>query len=331
MEDSNLLIGLLISVIFIGAAWWHMRENAQMERNLREKIDSDTAQSIMRFAWSRTFQLLGALVCTILLVISYDREISNTRTNMDTLSSAVEQIAQIEHNRAQDQKAVLEKLTSMATPPQTPPQVVFVPQPATVIPPIGTPNNQANPVYTQQVSQQTQQSINANALSQLSPAAAPSTIATPQQTENQSPTTETEPSQNEDRQDTADKLMASNNSVNAAINALYSPEKGRSDQQSGMDDIKRRYEDILVIHLFLKKCGKVKPTDYSTITSALGQEMAAIDAPSRLQLDVVSSAQGSYNEIYSKSPCDGKGIADLNKQYNNYIQILSQNFALPEE
>src|SRR5581483_6077621 len=83
------------------------------------------------------------------------------------------------------------------------------------------------------------------------------------------------------------------------VDAIYNPEKDHDDAQSAMDNLKKRYEDILVTHFFLSKCGKTSPGDYQIITSALRQEMAAVNAPQHLQNDIVSSAQGSYQEIYS--------------------------------
>jgi|GEM_PF-2398726 len=295
MEDSNLLIGALFSAVFIGAALLHMRENAQLERELQTKADPTTYRWVIRFAWSRTFQLLGALACAIMLIISYDREISTTRSNLDTLSAAVKQMSQLEQERAQDQKLLLEKLSKIAAASQAPAQVVVVPQPA----PAANPLSQVAPASAAPLGLVAQAPIGSN----INPQPAPVT----------------------------NRAQQAANSRNAAINELYNPGKVDEDQQSAMDDIKRRYEDILVIHLFLKRCGKVNTNDYGVISSALVQEMTAIDAPSRLQNDIIASAQGSYSEIYSKSPCDGTGIADLNEQYINYIKILSTNFATQEQ
>ncbi|NDG19985.1 MAG: hypothetical protein EB117_17215 [Betaproteobacteria bacterium] len=94
-----------------------------------------------------------------------------------------------------------------------------------------------------------------------------------------------------------------------------------------MDDIKKRYEDILVLYLYMKKCGRAKPTDYNIITSALAQEMAAVNAPGKLHNDIVESAQGSFQEIYAESACEGEGVGRLNQQYSDYITTLQENFS----
>ncbi|MBY0407023.1 MAG: hypothetical protein K2Q01_04975, partial [Rickettsiales bacterium] len=113
------------------------------------------------------------------------------------------------------------------------------------------------------------------------------------------------------------------------IEQVYNPERQqgeKGDKQSTMDDIKKRYEDILVIYMFLKQCGHIQSTDYNVITSSLAQEMASVNAPGRMQFDIVNSAKGSYQEIYSQSPCEGESISKLTQQYHQYIDILKTNF-----
>lgn len=110
------------------------------------------------------------------------------------------------------------------------------------------------------------------------------------------------------------------------IEKVYNPEKEmlETDTQSSLDDIKKRYEDILVLHMYMKHCNKAESNDYSIINAALAQEMASLDAPSRLLNDIVDSAKGSYSEIYADSPCQGPGIGRLVKQYKEYIDTLRQ-------
>ena len=64
-----------------------------------------------------------------------------------------------------------------------------------------------------------------------------------------------------------------------------------------MDAIKKRYEGLLVNYLFLKKCGLINAQDYHTIISALAQEMASVNAPGRLEHDIQTAANGSYEYI----------------------------------
>lgn len=106
---------------------------------------------------------------------------------------------------------------------------------------------------------------------------------------------------------------------------IYNPETYASGSDSKIDEMKKRFEGMLVIHYFLQKCQKSSAQDYFVILAALGQEMASVNAPGRLQYDILTAAKGSYQEIYAKSKCDDGSIPALEQQFKEYIQNLSQN------
>ena len=112
---------------------------------------------------------------------------------------------------------------------------------------------------------------------------------------------------------------------------VYDPEQNATDNQSAMDAIKKRYEGLLVNYLFLKKCGLINAQDYHTIISALAQEMASVNAPGRLEHDIQTAANGSYQEMYAQSSCSGAEIKALHKQYNEYIKTISVNIPHPPQ
>ena len=113
------------------------------------------------------------------------------------------------------------------------------------------------------------------------------------------------------------------------IDDLYNPEDTITGKQADLDRIKKRYEEILVNNMFMKKCGKAKPADIHIIISALSQEMASVNAPGRLQYDILTSARGSYKEMYADSPCDTPGSAALEAQYAKYIDSISSRLNEP--
>jgi len=115
----------------------------------------------------------------------------------------------------------------------------------------------------------------------------------------------------------------------ATVDDVYNPEKKSGGNEAAMDGIKKRYEDILVTYLFLKKCGRASDNDYSVIAAAMDREIAAAGAPARLPSDIIASAQGSYNEMYAKSSCDGEEVGTLSEQYTTYVKALSDN--LPKQ
>lgn len=106
---------------------------------------------------------------------------------------------------------------------------------------------------------------------------------------------------------------------------VYNPEEVSSDKQSVLDAIKKRYEGLLVNYLFLQKCGLIDPQDYHTIISTLSREMASVNAPGRLENDILVAAQGSYKEMYSGSDCNTPDTEQLHKQYADYIKTISNN------
>lgn len=125
------------------------------------------------------------------------------------------------------------------------------------------------------------------------------------------------------------KTVAPVTAEKTGIEAVYNPEDSAPGNPSAMDRMKKRYEDLLVNYMFLKKCGHAQEADYHIITSALSQEMASVNAPGRLQHDVLTSAQGSYNEMYSNSDCNAPEVAALLKGYKDYIAAISRDFVAP--
>jgi len=110
------------------------------------------------------------------------------------------------------------------------------------------------------------------------------------------------------------------------VDSVYNPEETTPDKQSKLDSIKKRYEDILVTYFFLRKCDKINPSDYHVIISALSQEMASVNAPGRMQNDILTAAQGSYKEVYSTSNCNAENIDATYSQYSNYINTLTKEY-----
>lgn len=108
------------------------------------------------------------------------------------------------------------------------------------------------------------------------------------------------------------------------LQEVLDPQNG--DTQTQIDTIKKRYEEILVTYFVLRACEEVAPTDYHVIISALAQEMASVNAPGRLQYDILTSAQGSYKELYSDNACEAATIAPLQEKYKIFITAITEQF-----
>lgn len=109
----------------------------------------------------------------------------------------------------------------------------------------------------------------------------------------------------------------------SSIRDVFEAEANSSDNKNAIDHIKSRYEETLITYFFLQKCGKVGDSDYNLIFTALQNEMQQLQAPSRLQYDILTAAKGSYDEVYAKNDCTEANIAPIYQQYNSYIQSLS--------
>ena len=117
--------------------------------------------------------------------------------------------------------------------------------------------------------------------------------------------------------------------IRSGIEQLYNPEEQSSEKGAKLDALKKRFENILVLHFYLRECKKTGNDDFFIIMASLGQEMASFNAPGRLQYDIITAAQGTYREVYAKSDCNQPQNEALLKQYSDYITALSQNALVP--
>jgi len=328
MDKNAFLIGSFLTVMFFMAALSHIRENTKIENDIKTKMDEETAKWLVRLAWSRTLQLLAALVCAIVIFINYDIELTINRNNLDMITAEVEKRDKVDMELAAEQAKIKitpqqvdsKQITQPAPSPQPAPaaaQQLPVNQTyiATLVPQqqVPSPQHPSNEMLQSDLKQQ--------------PMGNPA-IASPNGTIPIAQLLNPEAGDSGQISNATAGAPASSrlNANNETIEALYNPEKDPTDKQSSLDDIKKRYEDIMVIHLFLKKCDRVKPEDLSIITNAMAQETTAADAPEKFEDDIMIAARGSYNEIYAKSPCTSKGVDVLNTQYNNYLKILTDTF-----
>ncbi len=108
-----------------------------------------------------------------------------------------------------------------------------------------------------------------------------------------------------------------------SIQDIFDIEKDATGSISTINDVKTRYEDLLVTYFILQKCGKTKESDYNLIIASLQKEIAALQAPIRFQYDTITAAKGSYDELYSNNDCEKSDLEATENQYNSYIATLS--------
>ncbi len=117
-----------------------------------------------------------------------------------------------------------------------------------------------------------------------------------------------------------------------SISAIFSESPPLAPEaERKLNALKKQYEDALVLHFFLAKCGKSGVEDYHTINSNLSQDMATLNAPGRLQYDVMTAAKGSYESIYAHTPCDGPQADASAEAFRSYIATLTErkNVSVP--
>lgn len=107
------------------------------------------------------------------------------------------------------------------------------------------------------------------------------------------------------------------------IQDIFGTETDPSDLQNPIDDIKSRYEELIVTYMIMQKCNRAEASDYQLIMAALQKEIIAAQAPERLQYDILTAAKGSYEELYSGNDCQKPDIDAAAAQYKAYINNLA--------
>lgn len=302
-QIHNLLAALLLAVMLALAAYYMMRQNQNLS-SLAEEAPEDFHQDLAQALKMRTIQLLALGGIASILLVALSAKYTTTHDMLLQLTQAIEK------------RQLMQQQEKAASPPVATPSAQAAPQPAPLAAVTVTavqPALVATPTAQQEIAEIEEST------------ASPVTL-TPIDEESESEITETaEPSTQTD--ETSNEIQAK--SVPSPIEQLYNPEKSQAEKNpdAKMDDIKRRYEDILVLHMFMKKCNKTQPTDYNVITSALAQEMANINAPGKMHTAILTAAQGTFKEIYADSPCQGNGVGALSKQYAKYIKTLQSGFS----
>ncbi|MGE0754573.1 MAG: hypothetical protein AB7L92_05375, partial [Alphaproteobacteria bacterium] len=95
-----------------------------------------------------------------------------------------------------------------------------------------------------------------------------------------------------------------------------------TDQASYIDSLKQQYEDTLILYFIMNRCGHTLSTDYGLIMNALARDSRNAGAPEDIQANVLTAAQGSYLELYTKNACNSATMAELARQYRAYVNSL---------
>ena len=94
--------------------------------------------------------------------------------------------------------------------------------------------------------------------------------------------------------------------------------EGKTDSET-LNEIKSRFEGLFVNYQYLQRCGTLAEADYHILNSALMHELTSNNAPARLQYDILTAAQGTYEEIYARSECDEASVATIQEGFRAYM------------
>lgn len=111
------------------------------------------------------------------------------------------------------------------------------------------------------------------------------------------------------------------------VQQIYEPAMHDSGQQAQLDSMKQNYEELFISYYFLSKCGHARDEQYYAINAALTQEVSSMQADPQLQNDIISAAEGSYNEIYSKLSCSSQDLESMANQFEAYTDSLAHSFS----
>lgn len=323
MANLHSFLWLLFFAILVWCTYWHITENKRLDVRWRKNMDARSAEWLSRFTWTRSIQFLTALACAIVVIVAYDLQLKDARNELSEYAKLKLQVKQLAA-KSERQAAAPSVDNSKSVAMQRRPVNTAVSQPQAYYPPavqpsaaIAQPPIAAKPIQSSPVSSVPVELSDIPAESQPASNDLQAIIATEGMGETpDSMATSATPAAN-----------AAPSAGGASVTNVYEPEQVAVGDQAVMDRIKKRYEDVLVTYFFLKKCGRAEITDFHIINSALSQEMASVNAPGRMQNDILTAAKGSYEEMYATSSCQGEGFNSLHTQYVDYISTLSRSFS----
>jgi hypothetical protein len=89
-----------------------------------------------------------------------------------------------------------------------------------------------------------------------------------------------------------------------------------------IDEIKSSYEDALVSYMILSHCDPRMQAYYQPLYDALTRALAPYDATGLAVRNVVTAATGTYQALYSQTPCTDTHLAKTRRSFLQFIQQI---------
>lgn len=93
-------------------------------------------------------------------------------------------------------------------------------------------------------------------------------------------------------------------------------------KEAQIDELKFRYEDVFVSYFYLQRCEHADVADLALINESMAKEVAALGGDPNVQASVFSAAQGSFESIYTDTPCDPSYLEPMVRQFEAFMQKI---------
>ncbi len=104
------------------------------------------------------------------------------------------------------------------------------------------------------------------------------------------------------------------------VQTAVAPEAPVQDVDTALDQLKVVYEDALVSYLILNHCGEAGDDEYVTLSSAMMHDIARYGDSEAVANNIIAAAQGSYQNLYRRAPCDGALYETTRDGFQAFLQ-----------
>jgi hypothetical protein len=111
--------------------------------------------------------------------------------------------------------------------------------------------------------------------------------------------------------------------------AIITPPADEETRQYQLDRLKRRYEEILINAMILKKCGLARGDEMAVISGNYLKELASIDPQVDMYPQILSAASGSYEALYAEVECTEESILQLLTDYQQFMEAMRSSLHSP--
>lgn len=94
--------------------------------------------------------------------------------------------------------------------------------------------------------------------------------------------------------------------------------------EAQIDELKFRYEDVFVSYFYLQRCEHADVADLALINESMAKEVASLGGDPNVQSSVFSAAQGSFESIYTDTPCEPAYLEPMVQQFEAFMQKIKQ-------